>query len=197
MYLIGLCGKKSSGKTEVAKILKNVIQISLEFNNYEFQEIAFADKLKEVASDLYDIPLDFFNHPKGKDATNDKWGISPRVIMQKLGTEVSRTIHPMTWIYHVESRVIEYFGSEMYKKLILCVSDIRFLNEAQMVKRYNGSIWKINRPMLCKKDDHQSETELDLIDPEYIINNNGTIGELRINIHRVLKDFFKNKKLLS
>lgn len=56
--LIGISGKKQHGKNTVADIL---------VKNFKFQEIAFADSLKQVCSEVFDMPLIIFQKEEFKD----------------------------------------------------------------------------------------------------------------------------------
>ena len=145
---------------------------------------------------------------------------TPRMIMQLLGTEAGRGIlHPNLWvnalfadykIVDIEKRVsmgnvIDY--SECFPKWI--ITDVRFPNEAKVIKDRGGIMIRVNRPRYCKgctlknletqdcydcvvyHDDYQtvhpSETSLDdYADFDFIIENNGSITKLVNNI----KDIF-------
>ena len=65
------------------------------------------------------------------------------------------------------------------------ISDVRFLNEAKAIKDRGGKIIKIKSPV-NDVGNHQSETELEQIEADYIINNNGTIENLIRDIESIM-----------
>lgn len=79
--IIGLTGKKGSGKTTVAKYL--------EFK-YEFQEYAFADPLKKIAMIFGFSEQEVYGTQEDKARINPELGISAREFLQKFGTEICR-----------------------------------------------------------------------------------------------------------
>lgn len=178
LKLIGIVGKIKTGKTTVASVLSR---------EFEFDILSFAEKLKEITSKIWDIPLeDFYNH-ETKIRTDPRWGKSPRWLMQNFGTEVIRHIHPMTWVYHVEREVQKRLETPGYGGLKICVEDVRFLNEAQFVKRYGGEIWKIVRENGENiYGSHASESEQDLIVADETILNNGSVEELEARVRALI-----------
>ena len=76
----------------------------------------------------------------------------------------------------------------MYKRqdlTYIVVEDLRYLNEAELVKRRGGQIWRIKRPDY-KCNGHISETEMEGIDPDLTIRNSGSLGELHAMIDSIL-----------
>jgi len=61
---------------------------------------------------------------------------------------------------------------------------LRFRNEAEQVKLHNGKIIRINRPGLVS-DSHISETEMDDYEFDYVINNDGTLEQLKETLRNV------------
>lgn len=56
--VIGLCGKAGSGKDTTARIIKEFLLEDR--GNRIIQTVAFGDKVKEVASALFGVPLEYF-----------------------------------------------------------------------------------------------------------------------------------------
>lgn len=147
-------------------------------------ERAFGDKLKEISSDLFDIPLDRLHSRKGKNEFDERWGLTHRQILQKFGTEVGRAINPYVWVYHVKKWI------ENKPERDIVISDVRFKTEAEMIRSLGGHIWNIKRKapaVLFEEDSHISETEQDEIESDLVIYNNGTITDL----HRVIDEAVK------
>ena len=59
------------------------------------------------------------------------------------------------------------------------ISDVRFQNEADFVKKHNGLLIKVNRPGENNNDNHISETGIDDIKIyDILIQNSGSIFDL-------------------
>ena len=130
--------------------------------------------------------------------------LTPRLLLQLLGTEYGREIiHPNIW---VNSLMSEYFcvQSDLAPNGIDCpnwiITDMRFPNEMEAVKKKGGITIRVNRPcdicggsgyhkMSCpvsKSGEHYSEKALDNAEFDYVIDNNGTIEELIVKIKDIL-----------
>lgn len=169
--VIGLIGKKESGKSEVAKILAE----------YGYMEISFAAKLKQVCSIMFDIPEWYFHNPKLKDVFVFQ-DFTPRKIMQTMGTEIGRHLSKSLWIMHVEKFIERY----MPPKYGVVVTDVRYENEAFCVRDHGGELWRIVRPDTLTNDLHSSETEQDTVSCDLTIHNDGSLQQLRVKVIHVL-----------
>lgn len=178
MKLVGIIGKKGSGKSECSKVL---------IGKYDFQKLSFAQKLKETVSDLFDIPLELLYDPKFKETYDYRWGKTYREIMQLFGTEVGRCIYSDIWIYHTEKKILQ----EAFKNFV--IDDVRFKNEAALIKKYKGLLIRVNRPSIknIEADLHKSETEQDEIFVDVEIYNLSSIENLHDMIEKVYLDFIK------
>jgi len=110
--IIGLCGKFGSGKDTIAQYIND---------NYCAMKWAFANKLKEIAADLFDV--------KTKDARG-------RSILQQLGTKM-REIDENVWVNYVINRIKSI--SE-YSTCLHVISDVRFENEVESVISSGGIV---------------------------------------------------------
>lgn len=176
--LIGICGKKHHGKDTVGDFLAK---------EYGYTKISFADKLKEVCKVLFNFTDEQLYGSKKEDI-DEYWKVSPRTTMQFIGTDLFREqlckimphIGNNIWIEIVKKYILE----NKYKKIVVC--DVRFENEAEMIRELDGTIIKITRPSIVTKDDHLSETEIDKIKFDEEIINDGSISDLYKKI-RVLQ----------
>lgn len=119
--LIGITGKKRSGKDTLADIIG-------------YRKIAFADKIKEM--------VNLLNIPGDKDTVYD--GYSKRDIYRKIGMGL-RELDKDFWIKMIKD---EIYGD-------VCISDVRFDNEAEFIKKNNGIIILVKRDESF--DEHESE----------------------------------------
>ncbi len=184
--IIGLRGYKKSGKDTVAAMATGC------------RRIAFADKLKDVAQSLFDLSDDQVEDQTCKEQVDASWGVTPRFILQRLGSEVARSIHPETWIRPVKRYIEANDGVWPATKNIkgdvkvheidipaFIVTDVRFRNEAQAVKDWGGYLVEIKRPC-TGGDNHPSETELDGYKFDYTIDNDGTKEDLKRKVDDML-----------
>tara|TARA_B100000123_G_scaffold271526_1_gene251590 strand:+ start:488 stop:838 length:351 start_codon:yes stop_codon:yes gene_type:complete len=82
--IIGLAGKKGSGKDTIADYL---------CAHYGFINYGFGDPIKEIGRIMFDFTDEQLYGSK-KEIIDTKWGISPRDFFQKFGTEYGQFILP-------------------------------------------------------------------------------------------------------
>lgn len=160
--IVGLAGKKQVGKDTVAKYL------SLK---YGYQKLAFGDFVKnEVKTMLKAVGIIYQEEDKEKF----RW------LLQRWG-DFRKEQDPQYWIKKVFHEV------QKYPRVV--ISDCRFINEIEEVKKRGGVVFKIIRNTNLK-DSHPSEKEIDLYQNfDAIIENNGTIEELYQKIDLLCQKF--------
>lgn len=180
MVIIGLVGTKGSGKSTVAQILKEELG---------FEEYSIAEPLKRIALILGAPRESVYGTQAQKEAIIPSLGVSGRTMLQKLGTEVFRNEFPKylptynmgsagtLWARLLELRLKRVKNSEN-----LVVSDVRFSDEARVVEENGGTLIRLLRDTTESKDYHASEIEMRSIKCNHIIDNNGTMDELRKQI---------------
>ncbi len=155
----------------------------------EWEVKKFAGKLKDIASMLTGIPLHKFEDQEFKKTNlGPEWGMTVRDFLQKLGTDGLRDgLHENTWVNALFADYIPSHSQwtegplDIYKYGLLpnwIITDCRFPNEAEAVKKYGGVIVRINRPGNTAVNAHPSETSLDDWTFDYTISNDGTVEEL-------------------
>jgi ribosomal protein S16 len=175
MTLIGFCGNKRVGKDTSASIL---------MEKHNFVKYAFADALKEACKTIFLFSEEQINGNK-KEVKDKRWGISPRKVFQRFGTEIFRNslgeffpelkeFQNDFWVYR-----FKLWYEKMKKKnpnVNIVITDVRFPNEAKVIKDLGGYIVKITRPSRKKTNDiHISEQHIKTIRSDYEIYNNNTI----------------------
>lgn len=164
--LIGLVARKQSGKSTFADYL---------VKEYSFINQAFADPIKDACKIIFDFS-DEQTEGVLKEVMDKRWGITPRQAFQIIGTDVFRQHLPKTvpglkeigdqfWI----ERFKIWYRKNMDKNVI--VSDVRFPNEAQLIRDMGGVIVKIQRSGVKNGDTHISETLIDNIEEDSMIRN--------------------------
>ena len=88
--------------------------------------------------------------------------------MQTLGTEWGReTIDQDIWVNSVRRMLTKSFFSE-YTPVI--IDDLRFENEAKMVREMGGEVWEIDRKNFApESDEHVSEAGVKAVDKKVLI----------------------------
>jgi hypothetical protein len=99
-------------------------------------------------------------------------GVSVRHMLQTLGTEYGRQcIHPDIWVRCWKGRAQRFDA--------VVADDVRFPNEAKMIKLLGGEMWRIDRTDAVRTFDHASEGSLDSYGEfDRYITNDGTIEDL-------------------
>lgn len=176
--IIGVTGNANSGKDTLADyIISN--------KNNSFVKYALAKPIKDIMIEHLGFTYEQCYDQKLKQIEDDFWGISPREVMLLIGTKMFRE----NWRY-------DFWVKLMEKKIIdnseenIIVSDVRFANEAEMIKSHGGIIVNVKRPNNPIKVNHISENGLsnDLID--YTIINDSTIENYYNKIDKELKDIY-------
>ena|SRR5437868_6760078 len=159
--LIAITGYSGSGKDTVADDL---------IQRYGFVKKTFAEPLKRAIQILFDFTdQQLYGTQDDKSQVDPRWMVTPRGVMQWLGTDIIRKqFDPDFWVKH--------FELTHNNAMNIVVSDLRFVNEALLIKKLGGTIIRINRH--TNEDQHVSETEMDCIVPDVIINNHGSLDDL-------------------
>lgn len=165
--LIGITGKIGSGKSTLAQYL---------VDQHGYEEYSFADPLKQIAMVLGFTEQQVYGTQENKLEIHPYWGISGREFLQKAGTELFRQELPRL-IPSMKNIWIELFRLryEENPKLYV-VSDVRFLDEAKIIKELGGIVIRTKRTNLAVSDSktelkHSSETEMERINVDYTIDN--------------------------
>lgn len=182
--LIAITGHIGSGKSTVANML----------NKYNFTEVMFAAPLKRIACIMGFDEKSVYGSQLDKSMLHPYYKISARTFLQKFGTDVCRNYmpnvlpemcRPTPWIAIAENEI------KKYKNVV--VSDCRFVDEAKMIHTNKGLIIKIVRPNNYyngNEANHASEAEIDNIQHDYIIENDGTIAQLKDKIDRLITSLY-------
>lgn len=148
--LIGLYSPApQSGKTTIAKIAQA----------HGYSLVPFAEPLKLMLAPLLsglgytDLEVHRFLHEK-KEELIPELNITTRAMLQTLGTEWGRTcISPDVWLRHWKVR------ASKCERVV--VDDVRFVNEAELIREMGGEVWLVRRPGTRRQTSHASEGGLD------------------------------------
>lgn len=178
-HIILIGHKKRMGKDTFASMLAKLIGGKI---------IRFADPMKQIIADTFNIPIihledwknegDELMHTTGYPQTY-------RDILQRFGSEAMK----------------KQFGEEIWADLateriwdaaktndVIIVPDFRFTPELESIRwafhNKNTKIVTINiiRPGIETDDKHASETSLDSYKYDHVINNNGQVTDLELDV---------------
>lgn len=124
----------------------------------------------------------------GWDGLKDERG---RHLLQYVGTDVVRTKQPDFWVDFIIS-ILTLFGSNWDYVII---PDTRFENEISLLKNHGFDVihLRVERPdfdngLTEEQKMHPSETSLDQIEPDYIIENDSDLRSLSEKTANFLKE---------
>ena len=182
--IISITGKIGSGKDTIADII-------MQYTPYHDWEIKkFAGKLKVIAEILSGVPkINFEDQEFKKQDMGLEWGMTYRDLLQRLGTEAMRNgLHENVWVnalfadYHFNIEEDEQMPNWL-------ITDCRFPNELEAVKAHKGITIKVIRDSgNTIGTTHASETALDdYTEWDYVVDNNGSIEDLKTQVFSILE----------
>lgn len=158
MHLLGLTGLKQSGKDTVFKILEKQLAPK------KVVRVAFADALKKEVAKGCGVSLEFLE--KNKD--------NFRLILQGWGTDFRRKLLGEDYWLKIVAKQILALSDDVE---LVVVTDVRFHNEAELIKKSGGSIWRVVRNVSSPIDQHSSEQELlSIYEDKTIFNHNSLVN---------------------
>lgn len=172
--LIGIAGKAGSGKDTAGDYLQS---------SGAYSKLAFADPIRRGVSAIFDLHRTQMEHPE-KEHGLPEIGRSPRQLMQTLGTEWGRNlVHPDLWIILARAAI----HADWVRHMNVVVTDVRFENEADMVRKMGGVIWHIHRSGAGTPHAHISENGVQFhTGCDIVISNNGSLQDLHNVIDKTL-----------
>ena len=149
-----------------------------------FEVHKFAWPVYQIAAILIDRnPYDMMN-AKFKTEKNVWQKLNGRELLQKVGTECFRNVlGEDTWIHMMDNKLRRAKG----RTNGVVISDLRFLNEDAFSRGAKAIIIKLIDRDSSVPTTHQSESELDQIQPDYTIQNTGTYAELMQHLSGICK----------
>lgn len=215
--MIGVLGRKGSGKNEITKVL---------VEEFGFYETSFAKKLYEEAAQAFGVTVEYLADRDGKESPrselslhrckdNDFWKVASLVLREESQRRRPMSgwfISPVTNDYVLSPRkVLQLWGTEYRREqdnfywikaltadvqsqsnTLVAVSDVREAHEAAYIKRRdNGVVWKVERPnnpyVAMGSSQHSSETGVDSVSFDRVIVNDGTLEDLKENVRLYVK----------
>ena len=189
--LIGLAGRKESGKSELASICVK----------YGYEILSFATPLKTLIANLLGITIKDVNKLKNvnnsyilqsmdliflsketnipldivKEKCENKTFKNTRELMQFIGTDLIRE-YCSDWHINKVREIIETNNDKNF-----VIDDVRFPNERDLIEQLGGTLWFVVRPKFDNVSNHISETALKWQEFSNIIVNNKSLEYLKYN----------------
>lgn len=164
-----------SGKTCVASII----------SEHGYTIVPFAGTLKDMIIPMitalgYDYPRAWELVISDKNYVLPEIGVSARHMLQTLGTEYGRQcLHPDIWLKCWEKK------AERFSAVVS--DDVRFPNEADLIRKLGGEMWLVRRFDVQRTTSHSSEGSLDDYGFDRVIENDGTLDDLRSKVMTALQ----------
>jgi hypothetical protein len=174
--LIGLAGRAGVGKDTAAKYL---------CDEFTMRQYALASPIKDALSAM-GFHRGLYDRDDVKDQPIAGLGVSYRKLAQTLGTEWGRAIHPEFWLI---------LGSREWHALSpdfrgMVISDVRFENEAALVRDAGGIVIHIagpsRRPIAIDGAVHASEGGVERVQDDVVVTNTGSLTFFFGQLHSVV-----------
>ena len=189
---VGFTGKMMSGKDTSADFLTKWMLL-WKGPNFIINRMAFADSLKDFCMRYLGLTKHQCYDQEGKKEYNEFWGMTNREILQRVGTEAMRNgFHPDVWAKITELKIKNSIDNGEF----FIVTDIRFPNEAETIRKHGGIVVEIIRPSTKSSgiENHASEQRLPLNLIDFQCINDGNLGQLEekvISLRNKVKDSWK------
>lgn len=179
--IVAICGAKRCGKDTVASMLQHRME--------PCRHLKIAQPLKDMCGIMFGWSPKHLEDDE-KDQVDAKWGISPRDAMKFIGTEMMQ--------YKIQELLPEIGRNFWIKQLInkinvgenIIISDLRFVHEFLMIKAHfpNAVIVKVMKQTAAAAtttDLHSSEVEWKDIVEDVLIDNHGSLEDLRAQVDQI------------
>lgn len=197
--IIGITGYMRSGKDAAAEVLSH---------KYGYIRYGFGDTLRTELKQRFPMlleelcelaneaerqvaahrPLSTYKVYNINTLLQAKPTAAVRRLMQEYGTDVRRRDNPNHWVDAWKAGVRDLGMHDPF----VVAPDVRFHNEAAVIREMGGVIWRIARPGVGASR-HQSEQEQIDIQVDATIFNDGTLEELEAQVCN-LWEVFGGKK---
>jgi hypothetical protein len=172
--LIGLTGAAGVGKDTIGDRL---------YWTHGYISTSFAEPLRLAACEIFGLEYSNFADRDRKDTINEQWGMTPRQMIQRLGTEGMRHLFGEDfWI----KRWRMVYDNSPFDNFV--VTDVRFDNEASMIRELGGTVVHVFRADTRNNDPHLSAQGVPYLAGDHVIENYGDIKALYERIEDLLKE---------
>lgn len=192
MIVIGVTGKAGAGKDTVADML---------VEHYGFVKTPMAGNLKDAAESIFHLSHDQL-YGNQKEILDPRWNMTPRRILQLLGTEAMKPIFGRD----VWTKSLSYTIKDLHENYVcdrFVIPDIRHSGyeedpdmESLFVHSLGGSVWHVlrdhNSPLDPTAQRHSSEIGVNFYpNCDRIIDNRGVSLEVLFEQVKLLMESYQ------
>lgn len=187
--LAGTTGFKRSGKDTTGDHMQD---------EHGYISLSLAGNLKKACGAVFTFS-DAQLYGDQKEVIDPRWKHTPREILQKVGTELFRErlaelcdhIDNDIWIKSLEIKMMDMYRQDPVNNNKFIITDVRFDNEAEFIKRLGGVMIRVNRFDYTDEEVskmHKSERSIPLMDVDYDIDNRGTLDDLYRKVDEIIEN---------
>jgi energy-coupling factor transporter ATP-binding protein EcfA2 len=177
-HLIGLSGRRGSGKDTVARILQELQP------EREWQIRSFGDSIKAVCAALTGEATAPYYTQEGKAELVPTFHRTRGEMLQQVG-QALREWEPLVWV--------DAFFAALPPNAFVLVPDVRFANEADPIRARGGLMLRIEGDPLQQRgdgtrdDNHPSEIAMDdYAHFDALLHNTGSLEDLARQVRELL-----------
>ncbi|MBD2721411.1 hypothetical protein [Hymenobacter armeniacus] len=179
IHLIGLSGRRGSGKDTVARLIQQLQPERL------WQVRSFGDSIKSVCAALTGEDVAPYYSQKGKAELVPTFRRTRGEMLQQVG-EALRQWEPLVWV--------DAFFAALPHDACVLVPDVRYANEADPIRARGGIMLRVEGDPLQQRgdgtrdDNHPSEVSMDTYPNfDYVLHNTGSYQDLERQVRELLK----------
>jgi hypothetical protein len=177
--IIGFAGPMGSGKTTAAFIISDM--------RVGARVLSFGVPVKKAAMEIFLLTPEQVYTMEGKQTVDPRWGMSPRDILQMVGTDAMRAVLPGVWVQNTKIRIQEARRADPYGCVV--IDDVRFEDEAELIRDMGGYIVHLTGRRYGgateKQETHASEKGIAWCNDDFIINNSWSLDAFRESVEGI------------
>lgn len=184
MHIIGLTGRAGAGKDTVLQLLQE--------RRFGIARAAFADALRVECAAAFGVDRTLFETRSLKEIPHQSLAstrcndpafvrhlgtlcwfaeLKPRTVMQQWG-DYRRAVDADYWVRLLDPVAA---SARTIGCRALVVTDVRYQNEVDWLRRHGGVLWRVERPGLRLVSGHSSETALADVPADVTLLNEGGV----------------------
>lgn len=180
--IIGICGKPGAGKDTIANIL---------LEEYAFKKAEFKTPMNTIVKAVFAVPDQYIFDRVERENPIPGWDdLTVRKILQQTGTIFRDAFGPDIWAKSLWARIMSENHDKWAISDVRTPEDISFIKTQAKASGMECVLVKVIRPGYGATTsggypNHKLESYE--LDSDFLVNNDGSIDELRVKIVGILK----------